>query len=78
MNWKNQALQLIENFDKKAKATNRFVDLEDMAVNIGDEIKNVLLQGALSDKGDGRDIPLPEEMTVTANKPKNKGPKKNS
>lgn len=76
MDWKKQALELINQCDERAKVTNKFVDLEDMAVRAGDEIKNLILQGIVSDKGDGRDIPLPEEMTLTANKPKNKGPKK--
>jgi hypothetical protein len=78
MNWEEQVKKMISETREKAKTINRFVDLEDLAVNVGDEIKNLMLQGVLSDKGDGRDIPMPEEMTVTANKPKNKGPKKNS
>lgn len=70
--WQEQAQALIKNFRTKAKDTNRFVDLEDMAVHVGEEIKNLILQGAVSDKGDGRDLPLPEEMP----KMKSKGSKK--
>lgn len=70
--WQEQAQALIKNFRTKAKDTNRFVDLEDMAVHVGEEIKNLILQGAVSDKGDGRDLPLPKEMP----KMKSKGSKK--
>lgn len=70
--WKDQAKELIEEFKTKADTTNKFVDLEDMAVNVGEKIKQLILQGAVSDKGDGRDISLPEEMP----KMKSKGSKK--
>lgn len=49
--WGEQAKDLIEKFRAKAKITNRFVELEDMAVNVGEEIKQLMLQGAVCDKG---------------------------
>jgi hypothetical protein len=66
--WKESIKSLLEELDERAKRTNRFVDLEDMAVNAGEEIKNLILQGMISDKGDGRDIPLPEVMSKMKSK----------
>jgi hypothetical protein len=70
--WKETIKVLLEKLDEKAKGTNRFIDLEDLAVNAGEEIKSLILQGIISDKGDGRDLSLPKEMP----KMKSKGNKK--
>ena len=72
IDWEEKIKSLISNTRKQAKSVNKFVELEDMAVNVGEEIKNLLLQGITDDKGDGRDLPLPEEMP----KMKSKGSKK--
>jgi hypothetical protein len=70
--WEEKIKTLITATRAKAKSINRFVDLEDLAVDIGDEIKNMLLQGIADDKGDGADLPKQEGM----GKLKNKGIKK--
>ena len=42
MNWEEQVKKMISETREKAKTINRFVDLEDLAVNVGDEIKNLI------------------------------------
>lgn len=72
LDWKNSVSVLLDKLGEKAKVTNRFVDLEDLAVNAGEEIKRMILQGIVSEKGDGSNLPKQEGM----GKLKNKGTKK--
>lgn len=73
-NWENEAQELIKNFRSKAKEIKNFTKLEDLALEEGRKLTQMLMQGSLSDKGDGKDLGLPEEMKNS--KAKNKGIKK--
>lgn len=72
--WEGDAQELITKFRTKAKGINNFTALEDLALEEGRKITQLLLQGSLVDKGDGKDIPLPEDLRNS--RPKNKGLKK--
>jgi hypothetical protein len=72
--WEGDAQGLITKFRTKAKGINNFTALEDLALEEGRKLTQMLLQGGLIDKGDGADIALPHELKIT--KPKNKGLKK--
>lgn len=72
--WENETQKLIKNFRAKAKGINNFTSLEDLALEEGRKLTQMLLQGSVTDKGDGKDLDLPEEMKNS--KPKNKGIKK--
>jgi dTDP-glucose pyrophosphorylase len=72
--WENEAQELIKRFRSKAKGINNFTALEDLALEEGRKLTKLLMQGSISDKGDGKSIGLPEEMKNS--KAKNKGIKK--
>lgn len=73
-NWEKEAQELIKNFRAKAKNINNFTTLEDLSLEEGRKLTQILMQGSISDKGDGKEIGLPEEMKNS--KAKNKGIKK--
>jgi hypothetical protein len=73
-NWEGDAQVLITKFRSKAKNINNFTALEDLALEEGRKLTQLLLQGSLIDKGDGKDIELPKELKIS--KPKSKGLKK--
>jgi hypothetical protein len=73
-NWEHEAQALIKQARDKARGINKFTSLEDLALEEGRKLTQMLLQGFTNDKGNGKDIPLPEE--IKNSKPKNKGVKK--
>lgn len=73
-NWEGDAQELITRSRSKAQGINNFTVLEDLALEEGRKLTQMLLQGYLLDKGDGRDIALPLELRKS--KPKSKGLKK--
>jgi hypothetical protein len=73
-NWEKETQELISKARTKAKEINNFTALEDLALEEGRKLTQMLMQGFTNDKGDGKDIGLPEEMKNS--KAKNKGIKK--
>jgi|GEM_PF-4373627 len=74
-NWERAIEELIAKARSKASNIDNFTALEDLALEEGQRITQMILQGIVRDKGSGNDIELPEELAKS--KPKNKGLKKN-
>jgi hypothetical protein len=75
--WLNKAEKLLKKFRQEGRKYNKFTDLEDLAVEYHKELGQLMMEGVVSDKGDGKNFPLPEEITANAvKKPRYKGIKK--
>lgn len=75
--YEKKIAELVKECREEARKRTTFDELEDLAYECHQVIGNILLQGIAGDKGDGRNIELPESLnSFDGKKPKNKGLKK--
>jgi len=75
--WKATVLELATECQNIARDKMTIDELEDVAWEYHKKIGNLLMTGIASDKGDGRNLELPETLyNSDGKKPKNKGLKK--
>lgn len=68
---------ITNNYREIARGKTTIDELEDIAWEYHKKIGNIFMTGIASDKGDGRDLELPETLyNSKGEKPKNKGVKK--
>ncbi len=75
--FENTIADITKNYRETAKGKITFDELEDLAWEYHQKIGKLFLEGITSDKGDGKEIELPEPLyNLKGKKPKNKGLKK--
>jgi hypothetical protein len=70
--------EITQKYREQAKGKTTIDELEDVAWEYHKKIGNIFMTGIAADKGDGRNLELPETLYNNSNgkKPKNKGLKK--
>jgi hypothetical protein len=69
--------EITQEYREIAKSKTTIDELEDIAWEYHKKIGNIFMTGIASDKGDGRNLELPETLyNSNGKKPKNKGVKK--
>ena len=76
-NWEKEMTEMTNQYREAAKSKVTLNELEDLAWEYHKKIGNMFLQGVVNDKGDGKEINLPESLhSPNGKKLKNKGLKK--
>ncbi len=71
-----QAEKLLRKFRREGKKFSKFDDLEKLAVEYHKQLGQIMMNGVVGDKGTGKDLPIPNEVTANGKVPKYKGLKK--
>jgi len=75
--FEQEIAKITNNYREIAKGKTTIDELEDVAWEYHKKIGNLFMSGIASDKGDGRNLELPETLyNFDGKKPKNKGLKK--
>lgn len=75
--FEKRIVEITQEYRERATSKTTIDELEDIAWEYHKKIGNIFMTGIASDKGDGRNLELPETLySSDGKKPKNKGVKK--